>query len=93
LNTAAMKRCSAVAVLGAGSDGLAVAAGKLGSAEAPASETDGVLVAEAEGDADADSGAEVEPPADPQPAASMVATVAIRAAVTARTPELMGSSL
>jgi hypothetical protein len=90
-----MNRCSAVAVLGAVSDGLAVAAGKLGSAVAPASETDGVLVAEADGDADADAdaGAEAEPPEDPQPAASTVATVAIRAAVTARTPELMSPSL
>jgi hypothetical protein len=82
-----------VAVLGAGSDGLALAAGKLGSAVAPASETDGVLVAEADGDADSGAEAEAEPPEDPQPAASMVATVAIRAAVSVRTPEVMGSSL
>jgi hypothetical protein len=91
VNTAAMNRCSAVAVLGAGSDGLAVAAGKLGSAVAPASETDGVLVADGEADADVDAAG--EPPEDPQPAASTVATVAIRAAVTTRTPELMGPSL
>jgi hypothetical protein len=96
VNTAAMNRCSAVAVLGAGSDGLAVAAGKLGSAVAPASETDGVLVADGDADADADvdadGDADGEPPEDPQPAASTVATVAIRAAVTTRAPELMGQA-
>jgi hypothetical protein len=90
VNTAAMNRCSAVAVLGAGSDGLAVAAGKLGSAVAPASETDGVLVADGDGDGDADAAG--EPPEDPQPAARTVATVAIRAAVTNRTPELMSQA-
>lgn len=46
----------------------------------------------ADGEADADVDAAGEPPEDPQPAVSTVATAAIRAAVTTRAPELMGQA-
>jgi hypothetical protein len=53
----------------------------------------GLLLQEVVTDRRGDVDAAGEPPEDPQPLASTVATVAIRAAVTARTPGFMGPSL